>query len=78
MTKYDQIMNRTLLQYQQFEKKCKNVLKVFPGCFDFPRNTPKYYLLIFPDFSLIFQVFPECCEPSIISIFLRVREKSFT
>ena len=26
MTKYDQIMNQTLLQYQQFEKKCKNVL----------------------------------------------------
>ena len=68
MTKYDKIMNQILLWYRQVEKKNTNFPWVFPECFDFPRNFHEFSrfsltILPFPDFSLIFQVFPECCEP---------------
>ena len=45
MIEYDQIMNQTLLQYQEVEMKCKNFPSVFPGCFDFLRNTT-YHLIV--------------------------------
>ena len=48
MTKYDQIMNKTLLHYQQVEK-CKNFPWAFLECFDFPRNFSES-----SSFSLIF------------------------
>ena len=54
MTKYDQILNQTLSQYQQVERNCKNIpctfldwsFPDFPSFFNFP--------VFFPDFPGFF------------------------
>ena len=45
MTKYDQMMNQTLLKYQKVEKKFKSFPSIFRIFWVFP------YLLNFQDFS---------------------------
>ena len=57
VTKYDQIMNQTLLQYHQVKKKCKNVSWLFPECFDFQEISPSFHS--FPWFFNFSRLFPE-------------------
>ena len=49
----------------------KRSVKIFPECFDFQRNFPEFSRFS-QIFNLIFQVFPERCEPCIETTHINV------